>query len=119
MLRAELIELLKRQPWGDKTRRYFYSREEEHVEGLRGALGLWCIPAAFGNMGLIPTAGVKAVTFDHLLLLVKYVLLNLVRQSSSEPHASGHRIHAPNSILFLLTAPFFFMDFPNTRIYWG
>lgn len=39
--RKELIRMLQSHPWGDKSQRYFYTREEEHVAGLRGAVGIW------------------------------------------------------------------------------
>lgn len=39
--RKQLIDILSKQPWGDKKNRYFLSREEEHVAGLRGAVGIW------------------------------------------------------------------------------
>jgi hypothetical protein len=39
--RARFAELLAKAPWGDKSRQYFYTREEEYVHGLRCALGIW------------------------------------------------------------------------------
>ncbi len=39
--RAELLEYLATQPWADKSKRYFQSRTEEYVNGLRTALGIW------------------------------------------------------------------------------
>lgn len=39
--RRELIEMMKTKPWGDKSGRYSMTREEEHVAGLRGAVGIW------------------------------------------------------------------------------
>lgn len=37
----ELLELLGSQPWGDKTHRYFLTREQEYVGGLQSAVGIW------------------------------------------------------------------------------
>ncbi|KXZ49049.1 hypothetical protein GPECTOR_23g135 [Gonium pectorale] len=34
-------EILAKTTWGDKSRRYFLTREEEYVGGLRAALGIW------------------------------------------------------------------------------
>lgn len=28
-------------PWGDKTQRYFLTREGEYVGGLQSAVGIW------------------------------------------------------------------------------
>lgn len=39
--RAQFAEFLSKQPWADKDRQYFYTREEEYVHGLRCALGIW------------------------------------------------------------------------------
>jgi acyl-CoA oxidase len=39
--RRELADQLSRLPWADKSRRYFLTREEEYVGGLRAALGVW------------------------------------------------------------------------------
>lgn len=39
--RAELVELLASQPWGDKSQRYFLNRDGEYVGGLQGAVGIW------------------------------------------------------------------------------
>ncbi len=39
--RRKLIEIMKTKPWGDKRGRYNMTREEEHVAGLRGAVGIW------------------------------------------------------------------------------
>lgn len=39
--RRELADQLARLPWADKSRRYFLSREEEYVGGLKAALGVW------------------------------------------------------------------------------
>lgn len=39
--RDELIKLLSSQPWGDKTHRYFLTREQEYVGGLKSAVGIW------------------------------------------------------------------------------
>jgi acyl-CoA oxidase len=38
---AELARMLAATPWGDKSRRYFLTREEEYVGGLRAALAAW------------------------------------------------------------------------------
>ena len=37
----ELVQLLSSQPWGDKTHRYFLTREQEYVGGLEAAVGIW------------------------------------------------------------------------------
>jgi acyl-CoA oxidase len=39
--RRELANQLARLPWADKSRRYFHTREEEYVGGLRAALEVW------------------------------------------------------------------------------
>jgi hypothetical protein len=39
--RAKFADFLSKQPWGDKSNQYFYTREEEYVHGLRCALGIW------------------------------------------------------------------------------
>lgn len=39
--RAKFADFLAKQPWGDKSNQYFYTREEEYVHGLRCALGIW------------------------------------------------------------------------------
>lgn len=39
--RAQLAEMLAAQPWGDKTNRYFLTREQEYVGGLQAAIGIW------------------------------------------------------------------------------
>eukprot|EP00887_Chlorella_sp_A99_P006224 scaffold3.g6224.t1 len=39
--RTELEQLLASQPWGDKSQRYFLTREQEYVGGLQGAVGIW------------------------------------------------------------------------------
>lgn len=41
--RAKFAEFLSKQPWGDKSNQYFYTREEEYVHGLRCALGIWWV----------------------------------------------------------------------------
>jgi acyl-CoA oxidase len=41
---AELAGILKETEWGDKSRRYYLTRTEEYVEGLKAALGIWCAP---------------------------------------------------------------------------
>lgn len=35
------MKLLSSQPWGDKTHRYFLTREQEYVGGLQSAVGIW------------------------------------------------------------------------------
>ena len=39
--RTQLTQLLASQPWGDKSQRYFLSREQEYVQGLQTAVGIW------------------------------------------------------------------------------
>ena len=39
--RAQLAKLLASKPWGDKTSRYFLTREQEYVQGLQAAVGIW------------------------------------------------------------------------------
>ena len=39
--RAELAQVLAESDWGDKSKRYFLSREEEHVGGLKAATAIW------------------------------------------------------------------------------
>ena len=39
--RASLAAHLEAQPWGDKSKRPFMSREQEYVSALRAALGIW------------------------------------------------------------------------------
>lgn len=41
LFRAELAKVLAETDWGDKSRRYFLSREEEHVGGLKAATAIW------------------------------------------------------------------------------
>ncbi|KAL4854889.1 Peroxisomal acyl-coenzyme A oxidase 1 [Chlorella vulgaris] len=41
--REELVKLLSSQPWGDKTHRYFLTREQEYVCGLEAMVGMWKI----------------------------------------------------------------------------
>lgn len=38
--KRELSELLQMQPWADKSRRYFWTREEEYVNCLKAAFGI-------------------------------------------------------------------------------
>ncbi|KAK9834972.1 hypothetical protein WJX81_000797 [Elliptochloris bilobata] len=38
---AELAGILKETEWGDKSRRYYLTRTEEYVDGLKAALGIW------------------------------------------------------------------------------
>ena len=40
--RAELAGIVKETEWGDKSRRYYLTRTEEYVDGLKAALGIWC-----------------------------------------------------------------------------
>jgi hypothetical protein len=35
------VQLLQSQPWGDKTHRYFLTREQEYVAGLKAMVGMW------------------------------------------------------------------------------
>lgn len=37
----KFADILAKTTWGDKTKRYFLSREEEYVGGLKAALGIW------------------------------------------------------------------------------
>ncbi|KAL3130658.1 hypothetical protein ABBQ38_008049 [Trebouxia sp. C0009 RCD-2024] len=39
--KAELAQALAESDWGDKSKRYFLSREEEHVGGLKAATAIW------------------------------------------------------------------------------
>lgn len=39
--RHQFAEAMSKSSWGDKSRRYFLSHEEEYVEALRGILGVW------------------------------------------------------------------------------
>jgi hypothetical protein len=39
--RARLVKLLEAQPWGDKSQRYFLTREQEYVGGLQAGVGIW------------------------------------------------------------------------------
>mmetsp|Transcript_25494 Transcript_25494/g.55452 ORF Transcript_25494/g.55452 Transcript_25494/m.55452 type:complete len:695 (+) Transcript_25494:125-2209(+) len=39
--RSRYAKELSQTSWGDKSRRYFLSHEEEYVEALKGALGIW------------------------------------------------------------------------------
>ena len=39
--RAELTKLLASQPWGDKSDRFFLTRDQEYVKGLQNAVGIW------------------------------------------------------------------------------
>ncbi|GLI67460.1 hypothetical protein VaNZ11_011657 [Volvox africanus] len=39
--KQRFAEILAKTAWGDKSKRYFLSREEEYVGGLRAALGIW------------------------------------------------------------------------------
>lgn len=44
--RERLAKLLAAQPWGDKSDRYFLTREQEYVKGLEAAVGIWYDMAA-------------------------------------------------------------------------
>jgi hypothetical protein len=35
------VKLLQSQPWADKTHRYFLTREQEYVNGLKAMVGMW------------------------------------------------------------------------------
>ena len=37
--------MLERQPFGDKSQRYYLTRQEEYTEGLKAAVGIWCAPS--------------------------------------------------------------------------
>jgi acyl-CoA oxidase len=39
--RERLAKLLEKQPWGDKSNRYFLTRNEEYTESLKAAVGIW------------------------------------------------------------------------------
>jgi len=39
--RAQLVDLLQKSGWGDKSKRHSLSREEEYVGALKGAFGIW------------------------------------------------------------------------------
>ena len=39
--REELADLLHAQSWGNKSRRYYYGREETYENALKAALGIW------------------------------------------------------------------------------
>lgn len=39
--RAKFAEALSKTSWGDKSRRHFLTREEEYVNALQAALGIW------------------------------------------------------------------------------
>lgn len=39
----ELIELMSKHQWADKSKRYSWTREEEYVNALRGAIGIWYV----------------------------------------------------------------------------
>ena len=39
--RERLANLLEQQTWGDKTNRYFLTRNEEYTESLKAAVGIW------------------------------------------------------------------------------
>lgn len=39
--RAHLAKVLAAQPWGDKSQRYFLTREQEYVQGLEASVGIW------------------------------------------------------------------------------
>lgn len=39
--RLELVEALSKTSWGDKSKRHFLTREQEYVQALQAALGIW------------------------------------------------------------------------------
>ena len=39
--RSRLVAQLEKTTWGDKSQRYFLTREQEYVEGLKAAMGIW------------------------------------------------------------------------------
>ena len=41
MCRGELADLLHQQSWGNKSRRYYYGRQETYENALKAALGIW------------------------------------------------------------------------------
>jgi hypothetical protein len=53
LCRAKFAEFLSKQSWGDKSRQYFYTREEEYVHGLRCALGIWCVCSGCSHASLL------------------------------------------------------------------
>lgn len=51
--RKELIQMMTREAWGEKTGRYYLNREEEYVAGLRGGVGMWCVCFACYRLCLV------------------------------------------------------------------
>jgi hypothetical protein len=43
LTRAQLAQMLAETEWGDKSKRYFLNREEEHVGGLKAATAIWSV----------------------------------------------------------------------------
>ncbi len=43
LIRAQLAQMLAETEWGDKSKRYFLNREEEHVGGLKAATAIWSV----------------------------------------------------------------------------
>jgi acyl-CoA oxidase len=39
--RAKLAEALSKTSWGDKSKRHYLTREQEYVQALQAALGIW------------------------------------------------------------------------------
>lgn len=39
--KERLTKLLLSQTWGDKSNRYFLTRDQEYVQGLEAAVGIW------------------------------------------------------------------------------
>jgi hypothetical protein len=59
--RAHLAKVLAAQPWGDKSQRYFLTREQEYVQGLETSVGIWqverhfaCIQSCSSHPSLCP-----------------------------------------------------------------
>lgn len=55
--RAELVELLSSQPWGDKSQRYFLNREQEYIGGLQVGAGVRLRPPPRAGTASCPAAG--------------------------------------------------------------
>ena len=54
MCRHDLVQLMQAQPWGDKSSRYHFSREEEYRHGLKAMIGIWSDPFLF-NVLAVPS----------------------------------------------------------------
>ena len=54
MCREELADLLHEQSWGNKSRRYYYGRQETYENALKAALGIWYdIPATWHKLSVV------------------------------------------------------------------